>query len=159
MLANTQHSRQKILTTIHDSTLGGHSGIKILFYWLGQTRMVMDYIQSCQKAKHENTLILVCQSPYRYRKEHGLILQWILFRVCLNLEVKTLPWWLLIDSVKYGHFITLPLPFCASSVTKLFLDHTYKLYGQPISIVTDRDKVFTSVFWTQFFKLLGSLKG
>lgn len=56
---------------------------------------------------------------------------------------------------KYGHFLALSHPFTAQMVAKSFLDHIYKLHGLPVSILTDRDKVFTSHFWKELFKILG----
>lgn len=56
---------------------------------------------------------------------------------------------------KYGHFIRLSHPFTAQTVAKLLMDHVYKLHGLPVSIVTDRVKVFTSHFWKDLFKTLG----
>lgn len=55
---------------------------------------------------------------------------------------------------KYGHFLALSHPFTAEMVAKLFLDIIYKLHGAPISIVSNRDKVFTSNFWRVLFKLM-----
>jgi hypothetical protein len=45
---------------------------------------------------------------------------------------------------KYSHFLALSHPFSAAKVAKLFLDNIYKLHGMPDSIVSDRDRVFTS---------------
>jgi hypothetical protein len=56
---------------------------------------------------------------------------------------------------KYGHFITLAHPFTAQDVAKYFLDHIYKFHGLPATILTHRDKVFTSLFWKELFKHLG----
>jgi hypothetical protein len=56
---------------------------------------------------------------------------------------------------KFSHFIPLRHPFTATSVAKLFLDHVYRLHGLPQVIVTDRDRIFTSHFWQQLFKLVG----
>lgn len=47
---------------------------------------------------------------------------------------------------KVSHFITLTHHFSATTVARLFLDHIVKLHGLPNSIITDRDKVFTSNF-------------
>jgi len=56
---------------------------------------------------------------------------------------------------KYGHFITPAHPFTAQDVAKFFLDHIYKFHGLPATILIDRDKVFTSLFWKELFKHLG----
>ncbi|KAL0402537.1 UNVERIFIED_CONTAM: hypothetical protein Slati_4283600 [Sesamum latifolium] len=47
---------------------------------------------------------------------------------------------------KYSHFLALKHPYTTVSVAKIFFDNTYKLHRLPVSIVTDRDKVFTSRF-------------
>ena len=47
---------------------------------------------------------------------------------------------------KYGHFITLAHPFTAQDVAKFFLDHIYKIHELLATILTDKDKVFTSLF-------------
>lgn len=55
---------------------------------------------------------------------------------------------------KYGHFIALKHLFSASDVADIFLDHIFKLHGLPATIVSDRDKIFTSIFWTSLFEKL-----
>lgn len=55
----------------------------------------------------------------------------------------------------FCHFIPLAHPFTAQSVAKLFFDYIYKLHGLPASIVTYRDKIFTSHIWKELFKVLG----
>ena len=56
---------------------------------------------------------------------------------------------------KYGHFIALTHPFTAQDIAQVFLDHFYKFHGLPAVIVTDRDRIFTSIFWKELFKKLG----
>ncbi|KAL0322049.1 UNVERIFIED_CONTAM: Retrovirus-related Pol polyprotein from transposon.6 [Sesamum calycinum] len=40
-----------------------------------------------------------------------------------------------------------------ASIAKIFFDNIYKFHGLPVSIVIDRDKVFTSHFWRELFGL------
>ena len=54
---------------------------------------------------------------------------------------------------KYGHFVPLCSNFSTSQVAEAFVQHVVKLHGILRSIVSDRDKVFTSSFWSHLFKL------
>ncbi|WVZ25959.1 hypothetical protein V8G54_004503 [Vigna mungo] len=56
---------------------------------------------------------------------------------------------------KYSHFVPLKSYYNSKIVAKAFMLHIVKLHGAPKSIVSDRDKVFTSSFWQHLFKLLG----
>jgi hypothetical protein len=38
----------------------------------------------------------------------------------------------------------------------VLLDHVIKLHGLPKNMVSDRDRIFTNLFWSQLFKLLGT---
>jgi hypothetical protein len=108
----------------------------------------------CQQAKHEN-----CKIP-------GLL---------QPLESPTAPWQsvsmdfiegipksngynailVVVDRyTKYAHFLPLKHPYTASQIATTFLDNVVKLHSLPSSIVSDRDKVFTSVFWQNLFKSL-----
>jgi hypothetical protein len=56
---------------------------------------------------------------------------------------------------KFAHFIPLGYSYTAASVAKAFFEGITKLHGFPCSIVSDRDKVFTSSFWSELFHLVG----
>lgn len=55
---------------------------------------------------------------------------------------------------KYAHFIPLAHPFSGRDIAKSFLDFAVKLHGVPLFIVSNRDKIFTSLFSKDLFKLL-----
>jgi hypothetical protein len=55
---------------------------------------------------------------------------------------------------KYAHFMPLKHPYTSSSVALVFFNNIVKLHGIPKTIVSDRDKVFTSNVWKELFRLL-----
>jgi IS30 family transposase len=57
---------------------------------------------------------------------------------------------------KYAHFLPLHHPYTVASVSKVFIDHVVKLHGVPSSIISDRDKIFTSAFWKELIKAMGT---
>jgi transposase InsO family protein len=57
---------------------------------------------------------------------------------------------------KFAHFIPLKHDYTSKVVAKAFMNSIAKLHGLPKSIVSDRDKVFTSNFWKRLFELQGT---
>jgi hypothetical protein len=57
---------------------------------------------------------------------------------------------------KFAHFMALGHPYSAASVAKAFFEGIVWLHGIPCSIVSDRDTIFTSAFWTELFKMTGT---
>ncbi|TQD76709.1 hypothetical protein C1H46_037743 [Malus baccata] len=53
---------------------------------------------------------------------------------------------------KYGHFIAIKHPYSAPKIAEIFIQEVFRLHGMPASIVSDRDPIFISEFWTAFFK-------
>ena len=56
---------------------------------------------------------------------------------------------------KYTHFMALSHPYTATKVANLYLHFVFKLHGMPSTIVSDRDPMFTSLFWREWMKLQG----
>jgi hypothetical protein len=55
---------------------------------------------------------------------------------------------------KYRHFFVIKHAFPTATIPQVFLDNVVKLHGIPKSIVSDKDKIFTSSFWSELFKFL-----
>lgn len=54
---------------------------------------------------------------------------------------------------KYGHFIPLRHPFMVAGVAKSFFHTVYHLHGLLGAVISNRDRIFTSHFWFELFKL------
>jgi hypothetical protein len=156
--------RTKLIASFHSSALGGHPGIqatyqrlKKMFYWQGMKQDVDSYVKQCavcQQAKHELCKYpgLLSPLPVPQSSWTAISMDFIEGLPASNGYTVIL---VIVDRfIKYGHFFSIKHPYTASSVAQIFLDNIVKLHGVPNSIVSDRDKVFTSAFWTTLFKLL-----
>ena len=54
---------------------------------------------------------------------------------------------------KFTHFLSLTHPFTAKGVAEKFVEGIIKLHGLPKSIISDRDPIFISRFWQEFFQI------
>ena len=57
---------------------------------------------------------------------------------------------------KQLHFIPTTKDVNAQETAKLFKDHIYQHHGIQGTIISDRDKIFTGMFWKELFRLLGT---
>lgn len=162
-LGNNSIAHQHMIQSMHSSGLGGHSGfqafyfrIKQLFTWPGMKTTVRDYIKACQ----------IChQAKVEHCKASGLLQPLLVpqqaWKVISMDIVEGLPKSSRFDTImmiidkytEYGHFIPLAHPFTAIQVAQAYMDHVYKLHGMPNSIISDRDRIFTSAVWRDLFKL------
>ena len=55
-----------------------------------------------------------------------------------------------------AHFIPTHTNASAPQIANLFISHIFRYHGLPKSIISDRDKLFTSKFWTSLFRSLGT---
>lgn len=54
---------------------------------------------------------------------------------------------------KFAYFVPLLHLFLAQQVAQLFLDNVYRLHGLPTHIISDCDRIFTSTFWCELFRI------
>lgn len=155
-----------ILREFHDSAVGGHSGffrtnkkISGVIFWEGMKQKIQQYVQACD----------VCQRNKYQALSPGGLLQPLPIPTQVWSDISMdfiggLPKTMGVDTIlvvgdrlsKYAHFFALHHPYTAKDVATVFVNEVVKLHGFPASIVSDRDRVFMSSFWTELFKLAGT---
>lgn len=156
----------KILKEFHDGYVGGHSGIdrtitriSINFWWKNMVKDIRHYVRNyviCQKIKSINQRQggLLMPMPIPPSVWHDLSVDFITSLPKVQNKSVII---VVVDRLSKGcHLGALPANYNASMVAEFFVKEIIRLHGYPNSIVSDRDKVFTSRFWKELNKLSGT---
>ena len=65
-------------------------------------------------------------------------------------------WVVLIHLTKSAHFLAINVNDPLPKLARIYIEKIVRLYGVPVSIVSDRDPRFVSKFWQQLQQALGS---
>lgn len=156
----------KLISALHQSAVGGHSGatatyqrVKKLFVWTGLKSAVEDFVrqcQICQQAKHEHVKPAgkLQPLPVPLKPWQDITMDFVEglpksdgFEVIM----------VVVDRLtKFAHFVPLKHPFTAAQVAQALWDHVIKLHGVPLTIVSDRDRIFTSSIWRELLSTGGT---
>ena len=154
---------QDIMAAVHDD---GHEGIHRTlhrlhrdFHFPNMRRLVQDFVRACptcQRYKSEHLhparLLMPLPIPTAVWADIGLDFVEALPRVNGKSVILSV-----IDRFsKYCHFIPLAHPYTAETVVQAFFADIVRLHGIPQSMVSDRDPVFTSAFWRELMRLMGT---
>jgi transposase InsO family protein len=155
-----------VTDAMHASPTGGHSGflvtyrrIKGLFIWPQMKQFVRRMVQECiiyQRAKPERVKYpgLLQPLPVPNYAWEVVSMDFVEgFPKSGRYDVVMV----VVDKLsRFAHFIPISHPYTAASIARLFLDNIFKLHSMPLSIISDRDRIFTSTFWTELFRLAGT---
>ncbi|XP_023638085.1 uncharacterized protein K02A2.6-like [Capsella rubella] len=158
---------QRILTPEHhDTPMGGHSGVlrtykrlARLFYWPAMHRVVKQYVaecEICQRAKSTSLAPagLLQPLPIPDQVWEDISMDFVDGLPRSNGHTTIM---VVVDRLtKSAHLVPLAHPYTAKVVAAKFVDYIVKLHGMPRSIVSDRDPIFVSLFWKEFWKLAGT---
>ncbi|GAU45358.1 hypothetical protein TSUD_239070 [Trifolium subterraneum] len=166
VIPNNKDIITQILKEFHTSHIGGHAGItrtmariQAQFYWKNMREDITGYIQHCvicQQAKTMNSVPagLLQPLPIPNQVWEDVAMDFIT-RLPNSFGFSVIM--VVIDRLtKYSHFMAQKTDYTSKSVAEAFMNQIVKLHGIPKSIVSDRDKVFTSSFWQNLFKLQGT---
>lgn len=170
VLSPTSSWRHKVITEHHTTSTAGHEGahntyhrIKRGFYWVRMKSDIKKFVSECHICQQNKYETISTESfatlPVPQTIWQDISIDFISgLPLCKGKSVVMVAVdKLVVDKLsKYAHFIGLAHPYTAAIVAQLFMDHVFKLHGMPASIISDRDPIFLSSFWKEFFKLHGS---
>lgn len=152
----------QLLAYVHDSN---HEGIqKTVNRWRASfhnpnvLQRIRDYVHgctNCQKNKTDHLHLVDLLQPLTVPSEVWSDISMDFVEGFPRAGGKTVVLTMVDRFSKYAHFIAIRHPYTASSVARAFFDDIVRLHGLPCSIVSDHDTIFTSLFWTELFKLAG----
>jgi transposase InsO family protein len=153
----------EIVAAVHEE---GHEGVLRTLHRLrrdfhipNMKRVVQDFVRACDTCQRNKTehlhpagLLLPLPVPQGVWTDIALDFVEALPRVKGKSVILTV-----VDRFsKYCHFIPLAHPYSAESVAQAFFSDIVRLHGVPQSMVSDRDPVFTSTFWRELMRLVGT---
>lgn len=167
-LPDDQELREIILREYHEAPYTGHQGIKRtmdaitrVYYWPRMKVDVQLYIKmclECQRNKVRNIRAkgLLQPLPIPARRWEDISMDYIThLPTCLESGNDSI--WVVVDRfTKMCHFIPCHHTITAKETARLFVKEIFRLHGIPKTIVSDRDKNFTSLFWKGLFDYLGT---
>lgn len=130
-----------------------------MFAWKGLKQTVVDFVQQCaicQHAKHLNSHSPGLLQPLPVPAGAWRDISMDFIEGLPKSEGFTVILVVVDRFTKFAHFIPVKHPYTAKTIATLVFEHVVKLHGMPVTIVSDRDKVFTSNFWTELFQLMGT---
>lgn len=157
--------RVRILQEMHDVPLAGHFGtektiarVQRQYWWPTVRRDVTKYVRSC----------LACQRNKPSQQAQAGLLQplpvpdgrWSEVSMDFIGPLPETPRrnnaiLVFVDRfTKRAHFAATRTDASALDTARLFLHNVVRLHGMPTSIISDRDRRFTSRFWQELMKLL-----
>ncbi|GKE95143.1 putative reverse transcriptase domain-containing protein [Tanacetum coccineum] len=156
LIMNESH---KTKYSIHPRSDKMYHDLKKLYWWPYIKAEIATYVSKC----------LTCTKvKAEYQKPSGLLVQleipqWKWEKITIDFVTK-LPktssghdtiWVIVKRLTKYAHFLPMKETNSMDKMTRQYLKVVSR-HGVPVSIISDRDSIFTSYFWQLLQKVLGT---
>lgn len=159
--------RPHLLCELHDFPLGAHQGANRLeevvgrsYYWPSMREDIREYVrtcQSCQEMKPRNLgqNVEPHTIPDPMMPWDSLMMDFVgPFKKTPSGNAQIL---VFLDRLtRRCHLVPCPLNITARDCAKLYLQNVFRFHGLSRQFISDRDKLFTSDFWQEFFSALGT---
>jgi transposase InsO family protein len=159
--------REELLNGFHKAPYSGHLGItktkkaiERWFWWPELRKDVINYVKSCdscQRNKSHNLKPAGLMQPLDIPAGNWESVSMDFITGLPKTKDGKDAILVFVDRLsKMVHFVSTTTTVSAEETARLFVNTIFKLHGLPKDIVSDRDTRFTSKFWSEVWRLLGT---
>ena len=166
VVPNDQDIKTQLLRELHAVPYAGHPGYtrtlevtKQFFYWVNMTTEVRQFVLDCpvcqvEKGSHLKPGGTLMPLDLPSRKWDHVAIDFVV-GLPVQQEYDTIL--TVVDkATKMCHFIPCKEKISAKEVAQLYWQQVGRLHGIPSVIISDRDVRFTSKFWKELWRVLGT---
>ena len=166
VVPNVQDIKLQLLREIHAVPYAGHPGYtrtlevtKQFFFWVNMTTEVRQFVLDCpvcqvEKGSHLKPSGKLMPLDLPGRKWDHVAIDFV---VGMPVQQNCDTILTVVDkATKMCHFIACSERISAKEVAQLYWQHVGRLHGIPSVLISDRDVRFTSRFWRELWRVLGT---
>ena len=166
IVPDNQEVKIELLREIHCVPYAGHPGFtrtleitRRFFYWVHMTQEVRQFVLDCpvcqvEKGSHLKPAGKLMPLEVPVRKWDHVVIDFV---VGLPMQDNCDTICTVVDkATKMCHFIPCTEKISAKQVARLYWQFVGRLHGIPSVLISDRDVRFTSRFWKELWRLLGT---
>nr|GFA04357.1 putative reverse transcriptase domain-containing protein [Tanacetum cinerariifolium] len=155
-----KHESHKSKHSIHPGSDKMYQDLKKLYWWPNMKADIATFVSKCLtcakvKAEHQKPSGLLQQPEILEWKWEKITLDFVLGLPRTPSGYDSI--WVIVDRLtKYAHFLPMKKTDSIEKLAQLYLKEIVCRHGVPVSIISDRDSLFTSRFWETLQKALGT---
>ncbi|KAH0728078.1 hypothetical protein KY284_003943 [Solanum tuberosum] len=159
--------KERIVKETHSSRYSIHSGstkmyhdLREVYWWNCMKKAIVEFLNKCPncqqvKVEHQRPGGLAQRIELPEWKWEMTNMDFITGLPKSRRQHDSI--WVIVDKMtKSAHFLPVRTTLSAEDYAKLYIQEIVRLYGVPISIISNRGAQFTAQFWKSFQKGLGS---
>ncbi|GJT54842.1 putative reverse transcriptase domain-containing protein [Tanacetum coccineum] len=154
------HESHKSKYSIHPGSDKMYQDLKQLYWWPNMKANIATYVSKCLtcskvKAEHQKPSGLLVQPEIPEWKWEKITMDFVTKLPKTANGYDTI--WVIVDRLtKSAHFLPMRENDPMEKLMKLYMKEVVTRHGVPVSIISDRDGRFTSLFWQSLHKALGT---
>nr|GEV64592.1 putative reverse transcriptase domain-containing protein [Tanacetum cinerariifolium] len=154
------HEFHKSKYSIHPGSDKMYQDLKQLYWWPNMKVNIATYVSKCLtcskvKAEHQKPSGLLVQPEIPVWKWKKITMDFITKLPKTTSSFDTI--WVIVDRlIKSAHFLPMRENDPMEKLMKLYMKKVVTRHGVPVSIISDRDGRFMSLFWKALHKALGT---